>query len=76
MAKVNYGGGRNQGKSAFTEQQKAERALISVLKDWPLEPGQMLLVGPKSAKILMTPNAFAGSLPDTLVIEKVEWSVF
>ncbi len=58
----------------YTEQQKADRAVISVMRDYPLEPGQMLLLGPRSVKILSTPGAFSGSLPDKLIIEKSEWN--
>lgn len=57
----------------YTEQEKAERALISVMRDYPLEPGQMLLLGPQSVRILSTPGAFAGKLPDKLILDKSEW---
>jgi hypothetical protein len=57
----------------LTEQQKADRAVISVMKDMPLKRGQMLLLGPESVRILSTPGAFAGKLPDKFVLERDEW---
>lgn len=58
----------------FTEGQKAARAVMSVMKDWPLEPGQALFMGPASVQILQTPGAFKGTLPDTFVMERDEWA--
>lgn len=52
----------------------AERAVLSVMKDYPLKRGQMLLLGPRSVHILSTPNAFAGRLPDKFIYERSEWS--
>jgi|HubBroStandDraft_3_1064219.scaffolds.fasta_scaffold05794_10 hypothetical protein len=52
----------------------ADKAVLSVLADWPLEPGQMLLFGPKTVKILSTRGAFNGSLPDMLLLERSEWN--
>jgi hypothetical protein len=52
----------------------ADRAVISVLKDWPLKPGQMLLFGPRTVKILSTRGAFKGVLPDMALLERSEWS--
>lgn len=57
----------------FNEQQLSERALLSVLKDWPLKPGQMLLMGPKSVAKLSVVGAYDGHLPDTMVLERQEW---
>ncbi len=62
-------------RKPLTEQQKADRAVISVMKDYPLQPGQMLLLGPRSVKILSTPGVFNGSLPDKLVLDRGEWAV-
>lgn len=59
----------------LTEQEKADRALLSVMKDYPLKPGQMLLFGPQSVRILTTPGMFGGKLPDKLVLERHEWQV-
>lgn len=59
----------------YTEQEKRDRAVISVMKDYPLKPGQMLLLGPKSVKLLSTPGAFAGKLPDKLVLDRDQWNV-
>ncbi len=76
--KINYGGGRNQGKTArakYTEAQAAERAVLSVMHDWPLKPGQMLVLGPASVKILSTRGAYDGALPDVLVLDRSAWSV-
>jgi hypothetical protein len=58
----------------FTEQEKADRALLSVMKDWQLKPGQMLLLGPKSvAALLDTMNYSPGRLTDKFIIERDEW---
>ncbi len=59
----------------FTEREKQDRAVLSVMRDYPLKPGQMLLLGPRSVKILSTPGAFNGSLPDKLVLDRSEWAV-
>lgn len=59
----------------YTEQEKRDRAVISVMKDYPLKPGQMLLLGPQSVKLLSTPGAFAGKLPDKLVLDRDQWNV-
>ena len=64
---------RQQGRQ-FTEQQQADRAVISVMKDMPLKPGQMLLLGPQSVRILSTPGAFAGRLPDKFILDREEWA--
>lgn len=58
----------------LTEEQKAEMAVLSVLKDWPLEPGQMLFMGPISVAKLSKVGAYDGRLPDTMVIPKEEWN--
>lgn len=39
----------------------------------PLEPGQMLLLGPKSVAILSTEGAFKGVLSDCYYFNKLEW---
>lgn len=44
------------------------------MADYPLQPGQMLLLGPESVRLLSTPGAFAGLLPDKMIIEKSVWS--
>lgn len=60
----------------FTEREKAERALISVMKDWPLKPGQMLFLGPKSVAALMDERGYnPRQLTDKYIIDKSEWSV-
>lgn len=65
---------KQSDRRRYTREQEAERAVLSVLADWPLKPGQMLLLGPKSVKILSTPGAFKGELPDMMVIEKSTWN--
>ena len=62
-------------KRKLTEKELADRALLSVLKDWPLEPGQMLLMGPKSVKALTTRGGYDGKLPDTYTLDRSEWAV-
>lgn len=64
-----------QQNRVYTEQEKRDRAVISVMKDYPLKPGQMLLLGPQSVRLLSTPGAFAGRLPDKLVLDRNEWAV-
>lgn len=58
----------------YTKEQLIERALISAMKDMPLKPGQMLLLGPKSVRALTVKGQFNGQLPDKLIIEKSEWN--
>lgn len=50
-----------------------ELAVISVMRDYPLQPGQMLIFGPKSVEIIKT-GSFAGKLPDKLVLNREDWS--
>ncbi len=64
---------------------ESDKAVLQVLHDYPLEPGQMLLLGPLSvayvsgdhvrAPWLMPGVAAPGGrrLPDKHVIEKTEW---
>lgn len=54
----------------LTEQDKRDRAVLSVMKDYPLQPGQMLLLGPKSVAMLSGQVEFNGSLPDKLVLDR------
>lgn len=58
----------------LTEQDKCDRAVLSMMKDYPLKPGQMLLLGPKSVAILSGQVEFNGSLPDKLILERNEWA--
>lgn len=58
----------------LTEQDKRDRAVLSVMKDYPLQPGQMLLLGPKSVAMLSGQAEFNGSLPDKLILERADWS--
>jgi len=58
-----------------TDDIKATKAVLSVMKDMPLKKGQMLLLGPKSVAILSTPGAFQGKLPDKFVFERSEWAL-
>lgn len=54
------------------------RALIEMMRDgelFPLKPGQMLLLGPRSIAILVGRVEFkGGKLPDKFIIEKGEWN--
>lgn len=59
----------------LTEQDKRDRAVLSVMKDYPLRPGQMLLLGPKSVAILSGQVEFNGSLPDKHIIDRSDWAV-
>lgn len=60
---------------SFSEAEKAERALISAMANYPLKSGQMLLLGPKSVALLSTPGAYNGVLPDRHILDRREWSV-
>lgn len=63
----------------------ADRAVLLAMRDYPLEPGQMLLLGPLSVAYLggdytrapwLMPGVEPprrGRLPDKHVIEKAEW---
>jgi len=51
----------------------ADKAVHEVMSSMPLEPGQMLLLGPKSVAILSTEGAFKGNLPDMMVFSREEW---
>lgn len=64
----------NRPPRELTEQDKRDRAVLSVMKDYPLKPGQMLLLGPKSVAMLSGQAEFNGSLPDKLVLERADWS--
>lgn len=55
--------------------ERTEAAIMSVMADYPLEPGQALWLGPKSVAILAAPHGFRGKLPDKMVMEKNEWCV-
>lgn len=50
-----------------------ELAVMSVMRDYPLQPGQMLIFGPKCVEIIKT-GTFAGKLPDKFIYERGEWS--
>lgn len=59
----------------FTEQDQRDRAVISAMASIPLRKGQMLLLGPESVRLLSTPGAYAGVLPDKLILDKDQWGV-
>lgn len=65
---------RNNDPRNFTEAQKRERALISAMRDWALEPGQMLFLGPKSVAALTDGNYHPTRMKDMHIIPKSEWS--
>lgn len=65
---------RRPASRELTEQDKRDRAVLSVMKDMPLKPGQMLLLGPKSVAILSGQVEFNGSLPDKLILERSDWA--
>lgn len=54
-----------------------DRALIEMMRDgelFPLKPGQMLLLGPRSIAILVGRVEFkGGKLPDKHVYKESEW---
>lgn len=64
---------RRPAQRELTEQDKRDRAVLSVMKDYPLQPGQMLLLGPKSVAMLSGQLEFDGNLPDKLILERDQW---
>lgn len=52
-----------------------ERAVIAAMAGYPLEPDEVLWLGPKSVAILAAPNGFKGKLPDKHVYKKSELGV-
>lgn len=57
-----------------TKGSKADKAVLYTMAEWPLEPGQMLLLGPKSVKSLSS-GAYKGprTLTDLMVLERKDW---
>lgn len=55
-----------------TPQEKEEMALIAAMRTYDLEPGQMLLFGPKSVAAVSKPGAFRGKLEDVFIFERNE----
>lgn len=53
---------------------KTEQGLYEQMRDYPLEPTQLLWLGPQSVRILAS-GSFRGKLPDKLVLEKAELGV-
>ncbi len=49
--------------------------LMTMMSKIKLQRGQMLIVGPKSVAILLTPGSSRIKLPDTYILDKPEWSV-
>lgn len=64
---------RTRGGRPILKMSAAEAAVHEVMSSIPLKPGDMLLFGPKSVKILSTEGMFEGVLPDKHVIPKSEW---
>ena len=62
------------GQRRKTQLSNEDKAVLSVMSDYPLKPGQMLLFGPISVKILAGGIEFKGKLPDKYVLEKSEWN--
>lgn len=59
----------------YTETEKLERALISVMAEWPLKPGQMLFLGPRSVAAITSGDYHPAKLVDKWVLDKSEWAV-
>lgn len=66
---------RARGKYKLTEQDKHDRAVLSVMKDYPLKPGQMLFLGPKSVAALTDGAYDPGRMTDKMVLDKSDWAV-
>ncbi len=56
-----------------TSREADELAVIAHMRDMPLKPGQMMILGPKSVEILRS-GKFAGVLPDRFVYDKDQWN--
>ncbi len=52
-----------------------ERAVLSGMANFKLQPGQMLLLGPEAVAVLAGERVFKGKLPGAMVIEKSEWNL-
>lgn len=52
-----------------------ERAIIAAMAGYPLQPDELLWLGPEAVKILAEPNGFKGKLPGKLVLKKSELDV-
>lgn len=59
----------------FTEAEKRDRALISVMKDWNLKPGQMLFLGPRSVAAITSGDYHPRQLTDRYILDRHEWAV-
>lgn len=59
----------------YTETEKLERALISVMAEWPLKPGQMLFLGPRSVAAITSGDYHPRQLTDRYILDKSEWAV-
>lgn len=64
---------RTRGGIRNMEMSPADLALYEVMQDTPLEPGDMLLLGPKSVRALTVKGAYNGSLPDKFIFKREEW---
>lgn len=51
-----------------------DRAVVEIMSNFDLKPGQMLLFGPKSVRIITTAGAYDGRLPDKFIFEREEWN--
>lgn len=66
-------GAKTRGGRTVIQLSPADAAVYEVMKDIPLPPGGMLLLGPQSVKILSTEGMFNGHLPDKFIIPESEW---
>lgn len=64
-----------QQESVQTQPAKGDDAFIHAMARIPLQPGQMLLLGPRSVAILSTPGTGKTRLPDMWIIDKSEWGM-
>lgn len=62
-------------RGPLTEAEKLDRALLSVMKDWNLKPGQMLFLGPKSVAAITSGDYHPAKMVDKYILDRHEWSV-
>lgn len=72
MTYVNW----NERKQQRRQEQwsKEDIALFEAMRDMPLKPGQMLLLGPRSVAMLTGKAKYQPPLPDKFVLERSEWA--
>lgn len=71
MCSASTGDGKFNVQVTWTD---ADKLIVRMMHDYPLEPGQMLLLGPRSVAVLTGDGEFKGRLPDKYIYSKEEWT--